>query len=81
MEVKRHGWTLIGPALFVVVIWAGGYIAYRGEHGAFTPPDGRMHVVYPQSRPGDLAYRAYQPLRWLEERYAGSTSARGPEVR
>lgn len=76
MEVRRHGWTLLGPALFVLVIWVGAYVAYRGEHGAFLPPDGRMHVVYPRSQTGDLAYRVFQPLRWLEERYAGSTSER-----
>ena len=76
MEVRRHGWTLLGPALFLLVIWVGTYVAYRGEHGAFRPPDGRMHVVYPTSRMGDLAYQFFQPLRWLEERYAGSTSER-----
>ena len=66
---RRPGLTLTGPLIFLLVVWLGGYFAWRIVHGDRLEQGMVSQVIYPDTRAGRIAHTVFLPLRKLDERY------------
>ena len=74
-EARRGGLTLAGPLIFLLVVWMGGYFAWRIVHGDRLEQGVVTRVVYPDTFTGRIAHDVFTPLRWLDARHFGVRSS------
>lgn len=78
MRLPRRTLVLLIVALLVYV---GGYVAFRQTQTKTWIRDHRQYVIYPANLPGKALYYAWRPLAWADEALTGRGSHIGPHLR
>ncbi len=73
--MKRRTLLLLAVA---VVVYLGGYLAFRATRSEVWSHDGRSYVIFPANGAGQALYYAWRPLSYADAALTGRQAHIGP---
>lgn len=64
-EFPVAGWCIVGALAALLLVYLGGFVAFRTMHRSTAISPGGLFYLLPDTAPNKVFAKLYQPLLWI----------------